>query len=261
MGSADDRPQSARAARSRRRSSLTTGLQVLECVSDKGSVRVSEIAASLGLPVSTTHRYLRQLRDEGYVYDVGGYYCLGDRWAPAVIGDATSHLIRAADPLLHQLTDLTGEAAMLNIRVSRTVRRLVHIMPRRQRTPVLQRSDVRPLYAGASARVLLAHAPPDVVAAVTAGVLHRFTSRTCTKQQLLERLDHIRQHGFDVSFGEVHVNMAGVAGPVLHDATCVCGLSIAGPSDRLNGKRLDRAVEAVVAANQELSKRTREVGA
>ena len=238
-----------------RRSALTTGLQILDCVAERGQLRAIEIAAAVGLPLSTTHRYVRQLRESGHLYEVDGYYCLGHRLSAGASRRGTGHLVRVADPWLHQLTDSTGEAAVLTVRVATTALCLDRIMPPRRYLLSFQRGTVRPLYAGASAIVLLAHAPSDVIDAVMRGGHRRFTHNTPDMAELPGRLAQIREQGFAVTYGEMDPHMVGVAAPAFRQDTCVCGLSIAGPEERLSGAALDSAIETVLKAAQQLSAR------
>ena len=238
-----------------RRSALTTGLQILDCVAERGQLRAIEIADAAGLPLSTTHRYLRQLRESGHLYEVDGYYCLGHRLSAGASRRATGHLVRVADPWLHHLTDATGEAAILTVRVATTALCLDRIMPSRRYLLSFQRGSVRPLYAGASATVLLAHAPGDIIDAVMRGARRKFTPNTPDMTMLPGRLAQIREQGFAVTYGEMDPHMVGVAAPAFRHDTCVCGLSIAGPEERLSGAALDSAIEKVLKAAQQLSER------
>jgi len=238
-----------------RRSALTTGLQILDCVAERGQLRVIEIAAAVGLPLSTTHRYVRQLRESGHLYEVDGYYCLGHRLSAGASRRGTGHLVRVADPWLRQLTDATGEAAVLTVRVATAALCLDRIMPPRRYLLSFQRGTVHPLYAGASAIVLLAHAPSDIIDAVMRGGHRKFTPNTPDMEVLPARLAQIREQGFAVTYGEMDPHMVGVAAPAFRQNTCVCGLSIAGPEGRLSGAALDSAIETVLNAAQQLSSR------
>jgi len=243
----------------KRRSSLTTGLQILDCVAQRGQLRTGEIADALGLPLSTTHRYVRQLRDSGHLYEVDGYYSLGHRLSAGASRQGAGHLVRIAGPLLRRLTDVTGEAAILTVRVATTALCLDRIMPPRRYLLSFHRGSVRPLYAGASATVLLSHAPSDVIDAVIRGPQRKYTSNTPDLTTLPERLAHIREQGFAVTYGEIDPGMVGVAAPAFRREICVCGLSVAGPEERLDGVALDRAIEVTLAASKELSERLESV--
>jgi DNA-binding IclR family transcriptional regulator len=249
----------SQAVAKRRRSALHTGLQILDCVAERGQMRAAEIAEALQLPISTMHRYVRLLRETGHLYEVDGYYCLGHRLSAGASRRGAGHLVRVADPLLRRLTELTGEAAILTVRVATTALCLDRIMPPRRYLLSFQRGSVRPLYAGASATVLLAYAPPDVIAAVTGGVLRRFTTNTPNASTLPERLARIRDQGFAVSHGEVDPRMVSVAAAAFRGNVCVCGLSVAGPEERLSASALDRAIDAVVTASRKLGERLRSV--
>jgi DNA-binding IclR family transcriptional regulator len=221
-------------------------------VADRGQVRVGELAALLELPRSTTHRYVRQLRESGHLYEVDGYYCLGHRLAAGASHGHAGHLVRLADPLLRRLTDETGEAAILTVRVATTALCLDRIMPARRYLLSFQRGSVRRLYAGASATVLLAHAPGDVLDAVAGATMRRFTAATPEAGSLPGRLANIREHGFAFSREEIDASMVGIAAPAFRGRLCVCGLSVAGPQSRLRGTGLDRGIQAVLAAARDL---------
>ena len=52
-----------------RPTSLARALGVLAIVVDRGEARADEIAEELALPVSTVYRYLRDLREAGFVVE------------------------------------------------------------------------------------------------------------------------------------------------------------------------------------------------
>lgn len=235
------------------RSSLARGLAILDLVAYRGQVRVGELASLLDVPLSTVYRYVRQLRDGGYLNEVDGYYCLGLRFQTAAERRRPGHLVQVAGPLLRALTDVTGEASILTVRVRTTALCLERIMPVGRYLLSFQRGTVRPLHAGASATVLLAYAPLDVLACVQRGTLRRFTAHTPDAAALNRLLGETHERGFVVSYGEVDPGMVGVAAPAFRGDSCVCGVSIAGPEDRLQGQKLDAAIAAVVDTSRRLS--------
>jgi len=234
-------------------SSLARGLQILDLVVERGQIRVSAIAAMTGLPVSTVYRYVRQLRDAGYLVEVDGFYGIGARFNSGPSRRQVGHLVQMAAPILRRLTEVTREASILTVRVKTSALCLDRVMPARRYLLSFHRGTVRPLHAAASALVLLAYAPDEVIREVLAGPLPQFTANTPTRGSLMQQLAHIRDQGFVVSYGEVDADKRAVAAPAFRGNECVCGISVAGPATRIGDDQLDATVEAVIAAAEELS--------
>lgn len=235
-------------------SSLARGLQILDVVASRGRLRVDEIAGRVELPLSTVYRYVRQLRESGYLYEVDGFYSLGARFSTGQQRRGTGHLVRVAEPVLRRLRDRTGEAALLTVRVRTAALCLDRVMPQRRYLLSFQRGSVRPLYAGASATPLLAFAPAEVIEEITGGPLRRITANTPDRTTLHRELATIRERGFVVSRGAVDPQMTGVGAPVFRGESCICALSAVGPHRALEGGRLDAAIAAVLEASGELSR-------
>lgn len=236
-----------------RSSALARGLQIIDCVATLGRARIEELSSQAEMPLSTIYRYVRQLREAGYLHEVDGFYSLGARFATGERRRETGHLVRVAEPILHSLRDRTGEAALLTVRVRTAALCLDRVMPAKRYLLSFQRGSVRPLYAGASATSLLAFAPQEVIDEITRGPLRKITARTPDRSSLTRELALIRERGFALSTGEVDPEMTGVAAPVFRGESCVCALSIAGPRHTLSGSRIDECIEAVLGASTELS--------
>jgi IclR family transcriptional regulator, acetate operon repressor len=58
-------------------SSLERGLEVLAAIADGGPARVEQLAGRLGMPLSTTYRYVSSLRTLGFLSDDDGTYLAG----------------------------------------------------------------------------------------------------------------------------------------------------------------------------------------
>lgn len=214
---------------------------------------MDDIAVRVELPLSTVYRYVRQLRESGYLYEVDGFYSLGARFSTGPQRRGTGHLVRVAEPVLRRLRDRTGEAALLTVRVRTAVLCLDRVMPQRRYLLSFQRGSVRPLYAGASATPLLAFAPAEVIEEIIGGPLRRITANTPGRSALLQELATIRERGFVVSHGAVDPEMTGVGAPVFRGESCICALSVVGPASSMEGARLDAAITAVLEASSELS--------
>ncbi len=59
--------------------SLERGLEILGVLCDRGPLTVEAVASAVGIPLSTTYRYLTTLRSLGYVEVIDGRYDVGAR--------------------------------------------------------------------------------------------------------------------------------------------------------------------------------------
>jgi DNA-binding IclR family transcriptional regulator len=95
-------------------SSLERGLEVLAAIADGGPARVEQLASRLGMPLSTTYRYVSSLRTLGFLTDDDGTYLAG----PQVVHiarslDVDASLAHLASPALRDLSDECSESTVL----------------------------------------------------------------------------------------------------------------------------------------------------
>jgi DNA-binding IclR family transcriptional regulator len=210
-------------------SALARGLQILDLAQERGRLKAHDVARELDLPVSTAYRYLRQLREAGYLVELDGYILPSERFADPDPGHAPAHLARSASPVLARLRQQMNASAVLTVRVWTAALCLdVSLAPTRYRRLTLHQGAVRALYAGASVTPLLAFAPPAVVKEVLNGNLRRFTSSTPSQGELRDELARIREDGYAFSHGALDPGLAAVGIPVLVDGRCLCALSVVG---------------------------------
>lgn len=94
------------------------------------------------------------------------------------------------------------------------------------------------LHAGASSKVLLSHAPPEVLEAVLAMERERFTPATpVAKAALLREVKLVRESGYAISLGERAPDTAGMAVPIRDGSRAVvAALTISMPASRMKGR-------------------------
>lgn len=151
-------------------SSFERGLAVLRDLAVTGETTVAATAARVGLPVSTTYRYFRVLREQGYTEEDDGVYRAG----PALAGlwgasSVQAHLIETGTAVLRRIVERVGETAVLIIRVGTQALCLRRVEPDKALKYTFGINELLPLYAGAGQRVLLAWAPSAVVRQVLGG--------------------------------------------------------------------------------------------
>lgn len=97
----------------------------------------------------------------------------------------------------------------------------------------------RKLHAGASSKLLLAHAPPDVRHAFLGGELPRYTPHTLTQRgKLAQELARIETDGYAVSEGEITESIMAIAAPIRDgQGRVVAALSVSGEHERLANRK------------------------
>ena len=213
--------------------SFARGLQILLTVADRGEVRAEELSVLLDTPTSTVYRYLRTLTAFGFVDRHDGRYLLGPR---LVIGSGTNvtseQLIRVADPVLRYLVAETGETAVITRRIGMSAVCLHQVESSHPLRVSLEPGSMAPLHAGATGRVLLAYALPEIVEAVIARGLEQVTPDTPKEAVLRATLVETREAGVARSEGELVSGSVGIAAPIFQDEGIVGAVGILGPKQR-----------------------------
>lgn len=227
-------------------SSLAKGLEVLNVVVDGGPTRADEIAARTGIPLSSVYRFARTLVAAGILETSGGAYFIGTRFQRGAEPDeVTAHLRELAQPLLGWLVDRTEETALLTVRTGLHALVVDTADSHHPMRVSFTRGQIRPLHAGASAKVLLAYAPESVLRDLMAAGLDRYTAKTPTKKKLPQQLADIRSQQYGLTLGEVDPHAVGVGVPVMVGGELVCALSIVGPEYRYEAHRIPKILRAL----------------
>jgi DNA-binding IclR family transcriptional regulator len=221
-------------------------------------IGVVEVAASLGRPKSTVSRWLAAMDGAGFLErdPESGRYRLSLRLAAlGEVARQTTTLQRSARLSLARLAEHTGETANLtvlvgleavNVEVADSPRPVMHVGWIGRRLPV---------HATASGKALLAHAGDEIVTAVLARGLERFTPETITGDDALRaELAQVRARGYATVWAELEPDLAAVAAPVRdHRGEVVAAIAIGGPVSRCPRHQLDALASHVVEAGRELS--------
>jgi DNA-binding IclR family transcriptional regulator len=244
---------------------LDKTFRLLEMFSDaRPEWRVTDMAATLGMPKSTVHRILRVLCGHDYLAQdpASGRFRLGVAALELGLRAQSGRELRhVAAPVLQRLAAATGETVLV-------------IVPNnaRDRGVCIERAETRagvklilevgrhaPLHAGASSKVLLAYMTDDEIERVIAAGLARLAPRTITSAIALRRdLARIRRRGFASSVEETNEGAAGIAVPLFDRSGAIAaGLSIVGPMTRFTRRRMPRLV---LAARRGAETIAREIG-
>jgi DNA-binding IclR family transcriptional regulator len=220
---------------------LDKAVTILAACVDGASL--AEITERTKLPRATAHRLAQALETHRLlVRDQQGRWRPGSRLGE-LANAAPDVLLNAAEPILAQLRDATGESTQLYLRRADErvcVASAERASGLRDTVPV---NSVLTMTAGSAAQVLLAWEPPEAVMPLLPRC--KFTART---------LAEIRKRGWAQSVAEREPGVASVSAPV-RDRTgrVIAAISVSGPIERLGTRPGDQHATAVVRAGQRLS--------
>lgn len=203
---------------------------------------------STGLPQSTAHRLASELVAWGGLEKVdGGGYQIGHRlWeigALAVRGDSVREI---ALPFMHDLFDAAHENVQLAI-LDGTQAVYIEQVTGRGTVPTVSSPGGRlPLHATGVGKVLLAYGSDDLLTAVLASELTRYTAHTIVVPAHLRRaLTKVRREGVAFANQEMSMGSVSVASPLLTaEGSAIAALEVVVDADRSDLRRLATAVQA-----------------
>lgn len=226
--------------------------------SDTPRLTLRELSSRSGLPRATTYRLLVTLQQVGFVqYDPQTQlYRLGYKLlALGALAQEQIELRNVARRHMEWLRDATGDTVQLQIVDGDEGVYIEKVEARegfRMWTHVGMR---RPLHAGCSMKVILAHLPDAQRERILAGTLERFTDLTITDAaELRKQLEDIRQAGYAVSYGESRSGVTGIAAPIRDASRHVIGsMSLLGPAGRFSPERIQQLIPHVLEAAVRIS--------
>ena len=237
----------------------TAILRVLATASP--SMRLTEVAAQAGLSLTTTHRLLASLVDNGLCErDPDGAYRLGLMLLE--LGkrvQAGLDLRERSRPWLERLADQTHLTSFLCVRSDDRAVCLERVAGRDAFTLALEAGGSLPLYVGGAPRVLLAYDSDEEIRAYLDArmPLQSFTANTPTDPaSIVTDLADSRARGWVISDEDVTLAVAAIGAPVFaavdHDRP-VAAISVAGLRPHVLGSEEDGIVAALLETADAIS--------
>jgi IclR family acetate operon transcriptional repressor len=223
--------------------------------SPKEGLGLAELNTALNSPKSSLLNLLRPLVSTGYLNLESGRYRLGPsifRLAGTIM--SVWNFSNAVRPFLEELAVRSRESVYLGVldRVGKVITYVDAIdSPHsvRYSVPV---GAVRPLYATAAGRVLLAFADKRWQEEyITTTKLEARTPRTISTQKgLREELERVRKTHISISIGEMFPESAAISAPVFGaDGVIAAAIAVGGPTERLQPRIAElRPIIADIAA-------------
>lgn len=176
---------------------------------------LSDIARRTNLPTSTAHRLITELADWGALQrQPDGRYTIGERlWQVGTLA-APRGLREVASPFLHDVYATTLATVHLAVREGTEALYVARLAGHRS-VPIISAEGGRtPLHATAVGKVLLAHAPPDIVTRVLTHLTRQTRRTIAAPGPLIRQLERVRLEGFAESHEEMSAGADAVAVPV-----------------------------------------------
>lgn len=217
--------------------STKTSFRVVDALKSLGEAGVSELSATIDLPVSTVHDHLKTLVEQGYVVKEGDRYRLGVKFL-TLGGHARDRMqiYNVGKPEVEKLAHDTGEHANLMIEEhGKGV--FLYIATGADALTLDTYEGMRTyLHATALGKAILAHLPDERYEWILDHHgLPRLTAQTITSRDALEdELRQIRERGYATDDGERIEGVRCVAAPVVgNDGTVLGAVSVSAPKGRL----------------------------
>ena len=241
--------------------SVDRALYVMELLKENvDGLGITELANRMGLAKSTIHRLLTSLKNQGYVRQdpLSERYLLGLKLIE--LGSVVTQSLEIrniAKPLMNQLVQETGETTHLVVLEEGEV---VYIEKIESPFTIRMYSLIgkrAPVHCTGVGKAMIAHIPEDEVRKIVERKgLRKYTENTITKlDDLLAHLRDIREKGYSLDKEEHEPGICCVAAPILdHNGKPVAGLSVAGPTMRMNEEKVAFCTDRVVFYAREISK-------
>lgn len=216
---------------------------IIETLSARGPVGVSEVARELDMAKSTVHAYLNTMVNLGYIVKDGSEYQLSHKFLQ--IGGVLrgrQELFQVAAPLLRSLAKDTGELADLMIEENGWG---VLLFKAETDDSVDDNANIGQhvyLHSTAMGKAILStFSNSDVREILEHRGMPELTSETISSfEEIFEELETIRQTGVSFNNEERKRGVKAVGTPILSDSNELVGaISVSGPGARMTEERME----------------------
>jgi len=229
------------------RQTVVRSLQIIELLSKRRCLGVTELAQEMSLAKSTVHAYLKTLVSCGYVVRESGKYCLAFRIS--LLGESVknqSRLFTAARDKIKKLASQTGLYTHLSVEEHHKNINICQVKGDQISRYKYQNNKVRhpePLHYTATGKAILASLPDkERTTILTEQELTQQTPNTITdKNELYEELELIQERGYSQNDEEEVVGFRAVGAPV-RDVTdgSIGAISVSGPKSLIGKTEFDQ---------------------
>ena len=241
-------------------SNVKTAVRTLEVFEAFGRAQkpltLSELASTIGVPLSSCHGLVATLRNRGYVYSVGNNRQVYPTRRILDVAEAivrNDPLLETAAPVLTRLRDDTGETVILGTREGDAVVYLEVIEGLHTIRYSAKPGEMKPLHSSAVGKAMLASLDEaDLAKTISRIALKQITGVTLADENSLRRdLEKGRRRGVFVTRGENVADVMGMAAPTTPGGQPLA-VALAGPIQRMD-RSFDAHAKHLQQAARELS--------
>jgi len=235
--------------------SVERALDILLCFTDAKDLGLTEISKKVNLHKSTVFRILASLENKGFIIrnPETEKYRLGYRiWELSASLNQSDDPISMLLPEMEHLRDRLGETISLYIREGKERIRIQAVQSNQIVRRFAQVGARMPLSVGASSKVLVAFAEPEVLSLV---LNDPDWPSNIKKENYVEQLEQIRIKGFATSIEEREPGVSAISAPILNRSGQIfAALAVSGPVNRLTPARMQEISAQVVEAANRMGK-------
>ena len=241
---------------------LVKVFSILEATAGKPQgVALADLAATVGLPKSTTHRLLKTLCTLGYTAKTdGGVYRQTGLIKRLAVGANDPYWVSVADPVMRQLHQQTGETINLGILRFEKVCYL-HVIETKQtlrRSVSPQMTD--PCFSTSLGRAIVAFLPTERQEFLLrhATIEKRTPKTVVDPDELMTILRQVRADGLATESDQTDLGVSCIAAPVFDAEGIAAAISLSAPQVRMADGASDGWQTLVKDAANSITQRLRE---
>ena len=239
--------------------SLERAMEVFEFLSEGQGMPLTQLATDLNQSPATVYRILVTLEKRGLVeFDhVAQLWHIGPR--SFVIGARfirRTNLVERARPIMRKLMEETGETANLGVQQEDSVLFLSQVETQASIRAFFPPGTLSPMHASGIGKALLAHMDElRLNTLLSKTQFESFTAYSITEPTALRaHLSDIRTSGYSIDNEEKNTGMRCIAAPVFDfNGEAIAGISVSGPTSRIEPARLEELIAPVMNAAQDLT--------
>lgn len=226
---------------------------------EEPKLTLTELHKITGIGISSLQRFVATLVHEGFLIkdEKFKHYQLGlSLFYLGKLVEQESTILAVAEPILKSLSDKIGESVSMSIIDGDQRRCILNFESIHSLTARHQVGDTSPLYAGASAKALLAFLPQTEIE----DYLERVKRVPITKSTVIDRdelsaeLERIRSQGYVTTKSERIIGACSISTPILTQGRPIASISIIIPDVRYQDEQTDMYKEYILQAKNEIER-------
>lgn len=239
-------------------SSLARGIKIIELLANNENMTVSEVASTLDIHRTVSHRFLATLQELGYVQKDGqSRYRLSFRLFEMGMKISNAFDIRQISrSFMQELARISNETVNLGQLDGLEVIIIDKIVSREVIRSDLMIGARLPLTATAQGKTFLAFLPQEESKELIDRLpFQAFTPNTITNpSKLITELEEIRSSGFAINNEELDPGVRSISAPIFsHDGGIRFTISIAGFARSMTDEKLSLLKKPIMKAAHEMS--------